>query len=69
MEDMILLRGVTVWRQQVNEARLHSLHISLARFLFLRQFGFRIPTTLGWLWAMIKPLASVDALELENAHR
>jgi glycosyltransferase involved in cell wall biosynthesis len=69
LEELLLIRGVKVWKQQRKTAASHDIYTGLPRFLALRLLAFKIPNLLGWLGAMVKPVGSVRSVAVEDAHK
>lgn len=68
-QELFLIQGVRVWKQQRDEAQMHDIDVFLPTFLFLRLLGFKVPNLLGWFRAMASPIVNVSKVEVADAHR
>jgi glycosyltransferase involved in cell wall biosynthesis len=69
LEELLLIRGVKVWKQQQKVASEHGINPSLLRFLWLRLLAFKIPNLVGWVSAMANPVGHVDNPNVQDAHK
>ena len=69
LEEFMLLRGVTIWKQQRAKADELDINPGLLKFLFLRLAAFKIANSFGWLMGMLYPVRKVTNPQVVDAHR